>query len=62
MKNFLFVFAAAAFFPATLTAQEKIVPTDSGDLAEPSDFARNTINHRLAIRHFVAVQDVRGAR
>src|ERR1700704_658855 len=28
MKNFLFVFAAAAFFPASLTAQEKINPTD----------------------------------
>src|ERR1700704_5552723 len=28
MKNFLFVFAAAAFFPAALTAQEKINPTD----------------------------------
>ena len=28
MKNFLFAFAAAAFFPAALTAQEKINPTD----------------------------------
>src|SRR5229473_1766549 len=28
MKNFLFVFATAAFFPAALTAQEKINPTD----------------------------------
>src|SRR5467141_2529421 len=28
MKNFLFVFAAAAFFPVALTAQEKINPTD----------------------------------
>src|SRR2546425_1058207 len=28
MKNFLFVFAAAAFFPAALMAQEKINPTD----------------------------------
>src|SRR2546422_4418168 len=28
MKNFLFVFAAAAFFPAALMAQEKITPPD----------------------------------
>src|SRR6266511_2829116 len=28
MKNFLFVFATAAFFPAALMAQEKINPTD----------------------------------
>src|SRR5258706_6744971 len=28
MKNFLFLFATAAFFPAALTAQEKINPTD----------------------------------
>src|SRR5438876_3170310 len=28
MKNFLFVFAAAAIFPAALMAQEKINPTD----------------------------------
>ena len=28
MKNFLFAFAAAAFFPAALMAQEKINPTD----------------------------------
>src|SRR5881296_4092714 len=28
MKNFLFVFAAAAFLPAALTAQERINPTD----------------------------------
>ena len=28
MKNFLFAFAAAAFFPVALTAQEKINPTD----------------------------------
>ena len=28
MKNFLFAFATAAFFPVALTAQEKINPTD----------------------------------
>src|SRR5881397_2180954 len=28
MKNFLFVFATAAFLPAALTAQERINPTD----------------------------------
>ena len=28
MKNFLFLFAAAALFPSALTAQEKINPTD----------------------------------
>src|SRR6266513_6501371 len=28
MKNFLFVFATAALFPAALMAQEKINPTD----------------------------------
>jgi mannose-6-phosphate isomerase-like protein (cupin superfamily) len=28
IKNFLFAFATAAFFPAALTAQEKINPTD----------------------------------